>query len=67
MSIWGSTVPLLGMGPYIPTRPDHAHIMEVAGLDCRPCSKIGFEHCPKGHFRCMENQDTARIAEIASR
>ena len=67
VSIWGSTVPLLGMGPYIPTRPDRAHIMEVAGLDCRPCSKIGFEHCPKGHFRCMENQDTARIAEIASR
>jgi ADP-heptose:LPS heptosyltransferase len=66
VSIWGSTVPLFGMGPYIPQHPERAQVMEVAGLDCRPCSKIGFAHCPKGHFHCMEKQDVGRIAELAT-
>ncbi len=64
-SIWGSTVPLFGMGPYIPLHPDRARISEVAGLACRPCSKIGFDRCPKGHFHCMERQGLARIAQLA--
>jgi hypothetical protein len=25
----------------------------VKNLSCRPCSKIGYEKCPKGHFKCM--------------
>ena len=29
-------------------------IVEVNGLSCRPCSKIGYKKCPKGHFKCME-------------
>ncbi len=66
VSVWGNTVPLFGMGPYIPTQLGLAHISEVDGLSCRPCSKIGFEHCPKGHFRCMEQQDLRRIAELVS-
>lgn len=63
VSIWGNTVPQFGMGPYIPQYPERAHISEVTGLDCRPCSKIGFDQCPRGHFRCMEKQDLGRIAE----
>jgi ADP-heptose:LPS heptosyltransferase len=65
VSIWGNTVPQFGMGPYIPQHPGRAHISEVNGLDCRPCSKIGFDQCPRGHFRCMEKQDLGRIAEWA--
>lgn len=67
VSIWGNTVPSFGMGPYIPQHPERAHLMEVTGLPCRPCSKIGFDECPRGHFRCMEKQDLARIAELANR
>ncbi len=67
VSIWGSTVPLFGMGPYIPLHPERAHLSEVEGLSCRPCSKIGFAQCPKGHFHCMERQDLRRIADLASR
>ncbi len=67
VSVWGNTVPAFGMGPYQPQQPQNVHIAEVLGLDCRPCSKIGFEHCPKGHFKCMEDQDLARIAELARR
>lgn len=65
VSVWGNTVPLFGMGPYIPQHPERAHISEVAGLGCRPCSKIGFEKCPQGHFDCMERQDLDRIAALA--
>ncbi len=46
VSVWGSTVPAFGMGPYQPQRPGRAHIVEVKGLGCRPCSKLGFGQCP---------------------
>lgn len=52
ISIWGNTVPEFGMYPYLTNHK----IKEVVGLGCRPCSKIGFDKCPKGHFKCMENQ-----------
>ncbi len=65
VSVWGNTVPLFGMGPYIPQHPERAHIMEVNGLDCRPCSKIGYDQCPRGHFHCMEKQDVKAIAQRA--
>jgi len=41
-------------------------IAEVTGLDCRPCSKIGHDKCPKGHFNCMEKQDLGRIASLVN-
>lgn len=50
-SIWGNTVPELGMTPY---QTPHT-LIEQKGLSCRPCSKIGFDRCPKGHFRCMQD------------
>lgn len=50
-SIWGNTVPQFGMYPY---RTKFV-IFENNKLDCRPCSKIGFNQCPKGHFKCMNN------------
>lgn len=62
VSIWGNTVPALGMYPYRPTNEDSFSVHEVKGLSCRPCSKIGFKQCPKGHFRCMLDQDTVAIA-----
>jgi ADP-heptose:LPS heptosyltransferase len=64
VSVWGNTVPLFGMGPYQPQHPERAMIAEVPGLDCRPCSKIGHDKCPKGHFNCMEKQDIGRIASL---
>lgn len=67
VSVWGNTVPEFGMGPYIPLHPERAHISEVKGLDCRPCSKIGFDRCPRGHFRCMEHQDLDGIAAKANK
>jgi ADP-heptose:LPS heptosyltransferase len=66
VSVWGNTVPLFGMGPYQPQHPQQAHTVEVEGLDCRPCSKIGHDKCPKGHFNCMEKQDVGRIASLVN-
>ena len=60
-SVWGNTIPAFGMGPYQPANPERVRIAEV-DLGCRPCSKIGYDHCPQGHFRCMEQQDLHTIA-----
>ena len=54
-SVWGNTVPKFGMTPYLAV--EGSKIIEVEHLDCRPCSKIGFNKCPKGHFKCMEQID----------
>ena len=61
VSVWGNTVPEFGMYPYMP-HPD-SEIMEVQGLSCRPCTKIGFRECPKKHFKCINNLDEDFIAK----
>ena len=54
-SVWGNTVPSFGMYPYHTAY----EVFQVNKLWCRPCSKIGFEKCPLGHFKCMrENSNT---------
>jgi len=64
VSIWGNTIPEFGMYPYMPMgKAGDSFISEVNGLKCRPCSKIGYGKCPKGHFRCMMDQDTNEIAK----
>jgi ADP-heptose:LPS heptosyltransferase len=59
--IWGNTIRDFGMYPY---RIDQEEVYqyEVTGLSCRPCSKIGHQSCPKGHFACMRKQDLNKIA-----
>lgn len=66
VSIWGSTVPQLGMWPLYPTGQELHSSVEVAGLSCRPCSKLGYERCPKDHFKCMMDIDTRHVASLAS-
>jgi len=67
VSVWGNTVPAFGMYPYFPDRADGFSVHEVMGLPCRPCSKIGYQACPKKHFKCMELQDTEAIAADVNR
>lgn len=59
--IWGNTIPELGMYPFYESGQDQGVMMEVGGLSCRPCSKIGYEQCPKGHFKCMKEQSIPKI------
>lgn len=63
VSIWGNTVPEFGMYPYRPQAPESYSIHEVKNLPCRPCSKIGYAKCPKGHFKCMLDQNTKAIQQ----
>lgn len=53
ISVWGNTIPEFGMGPYLPGT--NSYILEVKNLSCRPCSKLGYSKCPKGHFKCMND------------
>lgn len=60
-SVWGNTVPEFGMYPYMPENPERSIILEVKNLKCRPCSKLGYNNCPKKHFDCMMKQDFSVI------
>ncbi len=62
--IWGNTTPKIGMYPYLPK--SEVEYFEVKDLHCRPCSKIGFQKCPRGHFKCMNNQDLEAIAAFVN-
>jgi ADP-heptose:LPS heptosyltransferase len=71
ISLWGNTVPAFGMYPYYGSKFLQAtgarknelpyDIIEINNLRCRPCSKIGYDACPLGHFKCMENIDPAQV------
>ncbi len=61
LSFWGNTVPEFGMYPYKP----HAvsKMLAVENLKCRPCSKLGYEKCPKKHFNCMNEMDVQEAVQ----
>jgi len=61
VSVWGNTVPKFGMFPFYPDGMERNTTLEVNGLSCRPCSKIGYDRCPKGHFRCMMDMDVSAV------
>jgi ADP-heptose:LPS heptosyltransferase len=73
ISLWGNTVPDFGMYPYYGSNYlqrfgiNNAgqglpyEIIEIHRLRCRPCSKIGYDSCPLGHFKCMEKIDPAAV------
>jgi len=65
ISIWGNTIPEFGMYPYMPHPA--SEIIQVKGLNCRPCSKIGHKSCPKKHFRCMNDLNEIEIAALAEK
>ncbi len=64
LSVWGNTIPEFGMYPFYPDGVDRNTFFEVKGLSCRPCSKIGFQKCPKGHFRCMREISEEEVVEV---
>ena len=63
VSVWGNTVPELGMYPYLPKEKEKCHIVECKDVKCRPCSKLGFKECPKIHFKCMMKIDSDTVVE----
>ncbi len=69
VSLWGNTIPEFGMYPYYGANNLHTRvasklkIVEDNTLSCRPCSKIGFEACPKKHFKCMHTLSMDEVAK----
>jgi ADP-heptose:LPS heptosyltransferase len=67
ISLWGNTTPQMGMFPYYGYNNlkqnvvPNSLIIENNNLSCRPCSKIGYERCPKRHFKCMKELDFTDI------
>lgn len=72
ISLWGNTVPKFGMFPYYGYNNINtnifpkSYIVENNSIDCRPCSKIGYNKCPRGHFKCMNDLETLKIAKYLS-
>lgn len=64
LSVWGNTIPAFGMYPFRPG--EGSKILEIETLRCRPCSKLGYDKCPKKHFYCMQLHDTDEIARWAN-
>ena len=62
-TVWGNTSSAFGMSAYTPENTLEIVNFEVQNLSCRPCSKIGFQRCPKGHFKCMALQDSLLISQ----
>ncbi len=59
VAIFGSSVREFGFFPYgVENR-----VMEVKGLTCRPCSHVGLESCPRGHFKCMKDMRPPAVEE----
>jgi len=63
ISVWGNTIPAFGMYPYMPQQPNAFKIFEVKELSCRPCSKIGYDECPKRHLKCILDIDVDGIVK----
>ncbi len=69
VSLWGNTTPEFGMFPYYGFNNLNQNVsplsvmLEVKDLSCRPCSKIGYDKCPKKHFKCMKQINVSEMVE----
>lgn len=66
-SVWGNTIPEFGMYPYLPNERSLFRIFETTDLKCRPCSKLGYDKCPKKHFNCMYRIPSTDVADWMNR
>lgn len=48
--VFCATSPDFGFGPW---RNPYAEVVEMEGLDCRPCGRHGGKFCPTGTEKCM--------------
>lgn len=67
ISIWGSTIPEIGMYPLFPTHLQHLSILLDAHISCQPCTKLGFESCPKIHYACMRSIRPEQVIEALNK
>ena len=51
LAFFGSSTEELGFFPY----SENYQVLQNNDLNCRPCSHVGRDSCPKGHFKCMKD------------
>ncbi len=56
-AVFCSTVPEFGFGPL----SDFNRIVQVEGLECKPCGLHGYKACPKGHFKCANDLEIKNL------
>ena len=59
VALFGPTIAGFGFAP----RGPEDVVLDVAALDCRPCSAHGPRVCPLGHHRCMTQLDVIRVVQ----
>ncbi len=59
VALFGPTTRELGFFPVHP----HARVVEHLDLSCRPCTHVGLDTCPKGHFKCMRECSVERVVQ----
>jgi ADP-heptose:LPS heptosyltransferase len=64
--VWGNTDWGYGMGPVNRQNVEIQNFV-VDNLSCHPCSKLGFDACPKGHFKCMLHQNMVDVSNFTEK
>lgn len=63
VTLWGATTPALQFSALYPANSDSPRFDAIVpNLKCQPCAKQGSNHCPKGHFNCMQLQNIDLIS-----
>lgn len=57
-AFFASTVPAFGFGPL----SQESAVIQVEGLDCKPCGLHGYKACPLGHFLCGNTMPLEQVA-----
>lgn len=60
IAIFGSTTADFGFAPEF----QGCSIVEVKGLECRPCHVHGLDKCPQGHFKCMKEISVSDVIDF---
>jgi lipopolysaccharide heptosyltransferase II len=60
VAVYGPTTRELGFFPI----PENSRVAETA-ISCRPCTQKGLHHCPKKHFRCMNDIKSEQVSNLA--
>ena len=62
LALFGPTVEEFGFFPF----RAKAEVIQKQ-LPCRPCSAMGTERCPKGHFKCMKDISISEVLDATFR
>lgn len=66
LMVWGNTRPELGFAPFVGEEvlENQSFWLIAEGVSCAPCSRLGFDECPRKHFHCMMRQDLQKLDSV---